>query len=125
MNQQEPKFLPLESPGPLTFWPDAQRRVLILPMRDSAQFLALGVLGEQETPVFVARGNLWEHLGDFLARMEQEGARVEFPMQLSPHLDALWKEYAFSDDFESKNSEPPPPPPPGFQDNSSASPLPS
>lgn len=121
MNQQEPKFLPLESPGPLTFWPDAQRRVVILLMRD--QFLALGVLGEQETVVFVARGSRWEHLGDFLARMVQEGARVEFPRELSAHLAALWKEYGFSDDFESKNSEPPPPPPPGCERDIMASQL--
>jgi hypothetical protein len=120
MRQQNLPFYPLESPDEPTFWPEAQRRVLILPVRDFTQFLALGVLGDKETAVFAARGKILEHLGDFLARMKEEGTRVELLREPPAHLTKLWREYARDEGYESKNAEPPPPPPPGLQSKNSA-----
>jgi hypothetical protein len=123
MQKQDLPFYPLESPEESTFWPDARRRVLILPLRDATQFLAFGVMGDEETAVFIARGRIWEHLGDFMAQMKEEGASVEFPREPPAHLTELWIEYGSDQGYESKNAEPPPPPPPGFQSEDPAQQL--
>jgi hypothetical protein len=115
MNDQHLPFYPLESPEEHTFWPDTRRRVLILPVMDNTQFLAIGVLGNGETAVFIARGTIWEHLGDFVARMKEEGASVEFLREPPAHLTQIWLEYGGDDGYETKSAEPPPDPPPGFQ----------
>jgi hypothetical protein len=115
MYQQDLPFFPLESPEEHPFWRDAGRRVLILPVVDGTQFLAIGVLGDEERAVFIARGTIWEHLGDFMTRMKEGGASVEFLREPPPHLTQIWIEYGGDSDLETKSAEPPPDPPPGFQ----------
>lgn len=114
MKQQDLPFYPLESPKEHTFWPEARRRVLILPVRDRTRFLAFGVRGDEAEGVFITGGRIWEHLGDFMARMKEEGASVEFLREPPAHLIRDWLEYGGDDGYESKNAEPPPDPPPGF-----------
>jgi hypothetical protein len=114
MKQQDLPFYPLESPVEHTFWQDARRRVLIVPVKDRSRFLAFGVRGDEAKAVFIAGGRIWEHLGDFIARMQQEGASVEFLNKPPAHLIKDWREYGGDEGYESKNGEPPPDLPPGI-----------
>jgi len=56
------------------------RRTVIVPLNGD-EFLGYGMLSPRNEVLFVARGRVDEHQEDFIARMEQAGARVEFRSQ--------------------------------------------
>ncbi len=71
----------LEYAGNIDFWAqggDAARQVFIMPLSSPLEFFAFGVLAPSDTVLFAARGQVLDHLGAFIARMAQAGARVEF-----------------------------------------------
>lgn len=73
-------YYELEFSSDAPFWTvgDAStRRVYLMPVPIPSEFLAFGVLGPENTAIFVARGRVREDLGSFIARMVQDGARVE------------------------------------------------
>ena len=112
MEQDKPKVIQLDNPLEGAFWPEA--RVLLIPVPNVHRFLAFGVLGESGPVIFVAKGSL-DQLGDFIARMQNEGSHVEFHGHPPPRLEALWEKHSgdAAPPFETKNGESPPPPPPG------------
>lgn len=77
-----------EPTGGGTLWTagDASsRRAILVPVRDPAEFLAFGVLGSEDTVYFALRGTVKDELGNFIAQMTREVARVELyarPKQL-------------------------------------------
>ena len=53
------------------------RRALLTPLSNTSEFMALGVLGTEDTVYFALKGPVREELGAFIAQMTQEGAKVE------------------------------------------------
>jgi hypothetical protein len=105
----EPDFHDLEFSSGITFWTQgdaATRRVYLMPLSNPAEFLAFGVLVPPDTVLFVARGKVREHLGDFLANMERERARVEL-YAMPPLPRELIKRYTKDDPFEGAEEDPP------------------
>jgi hypothetical protein len=56
------------------------RRTLLLPVKDPAEFQAIGMLRSSDDVLFHVRGLVQEHLGEFIARMREE-ASMEFHAQ--------------------------------------------
>ncbi|OJH38336.1 hypothetical protein [Cystobacter ferrugineus] len=107
--EQEPAVYNLEFFGDAPFWTGAEersRRTLLMPLPNPAEFLAFGVSGPSNTVLFVARGRVREHLGDFLSRMEQASASVA----LYERVPLPWpfvKRYLSDDPFEGRETESP------------------
>ncbi|HYO54795.1 hypothetical protein [Archangium sp.] len=113
MSHQEPAVYNLEYFGDAPFWEGVEnfsRRTFLMPLSNPAEFLAFGVFGSSNTVLFVARGRVREHLGDFLARMEQAGASAELYARV-PLPWSLVKRYASGDPFDLPETEGPQDPP--------------
>jgi hypothetical protein len=112
MNRQ-PDFYSLEFFNNADFWARGDgtaRRTLFMPLSNPFEFLAFGVLAPSNEVLFVARGEVASHLGDFIARMVQEGASVEFYAR-PPLPDDVLAPYIKDDPHDQKEAEPPPPVP--------------
>jgi hypothetical protein len=109
-------YYELEFSSDATFWTvgDAStRRIYLMPVPIPSEFLAFGVLDPDNTAVFVARGRVREELGSFIARMVQDGARVELYAE-APLPKWLVDLYIKGPPHEGKEyEEPPPQPTPG------------
>jgi len=91
------------------FWPreDATtRRTFLMPLSNPSEFLAFGVLGPSNKVLFVTRGKVCDHLGDFTARMVRAGASVEFHAR-PPLPESILKEYTSFDITEAEKPLPP------------------
>ncbi|HEX8704765.1 MAG TPA: hypothetical protein VF815_38385 [Myxococcaceae bacterium] len=82
------------------------RRTVIVPL-NGGEFLGFGMLRPWDEVLFVARGRVDEHQEDFIARMEQAGARVEFRTQRPVQGVALRGKTQIVT-YSSKESEGPP-----------------
>jgi hypothetical protein len=109
MSQQEPAFYNLEFYGDALFWEGAgndTRRAFLMPLSNPAEFVAFGVFGPSKTVHFVARGRVQDHLGSFLASMQQAEAGVELYERV-PLPWPLVKRYTSDDPFEGTETDPP------------------
>lgn len=112
MNQQ-PDFYSLEFFTHADFWARGDgtaRRTLLMPLSNPFEFLAFGVLAPSNEVLFVARGEVASHLGDFIDQMVQAGASVEFYAR-PPLPDEILDLYIKDDPHDQKEAEPPPPVP--------------
>ncbi|MFP2925544.1 hypothetical protein ACLESO_10055 [Pyxidicoccus sp. 3LG] len=113
MSQQEPVFYNLEFFGDASFWTgagDSPRRTFLMPLPNPAEFLAFGVVDPSSTVLFVARGRVGEHLGEFVSRMVRDGATVE--LYARPPLPwELVKRYIKDDPYENQETDGPRKPP--------------
>ncbi|MBN1207885.1 MAG: hypothetical protein JXB05_23680 [Myxococcaceae bacterium] len=110
---KQPDFHSLDFFSDANFWTQGDastRRVFIMPLAEPSEFLGFGVLAPSNEVLFVARGHVLDHLGDFIVRMEQAGALVELYAR-PPLPDAIVNEYIGGKPHEQKETEPPPPPP--------------
>lgn len=113
MDQPTPPFHDLEFFDQPTFWTRGEalsRYALLMPVSAPSEFLAFGVLHPSREVLFVARGKVKEHLGEFIARMNREQARVELYVR-APVPGWLRKKYASLPPFEGHEYEEPPEPP--------------
>ncbi len=112
MNKQ-PEFYSLEFDSDADFWAmagEAARRTFIVPLSNPVEFLAFGVLGPSKEVLFVARGQMAEHLGDFIARMVQAQASVELYAR-PPLPDSILNSHVEEAHHDQQETQPPPPPP--------------
>jgi hypothetical protein len=110
---KQPDFYSLDFFSDANFWTagDAStRRAFIMPLPEPSEFLGFGVLVPSNEVLFVARGHVVDHLGNFIARMEQEGAVVELHAR-PPLPDVILNEYIKGSPHEQRESERPPDPP--------------
>jgi len=103
----------LEFSSDVTFWTEGDatpRRTWLMPVSTPSEFVAFGAVGPSNTPRFMARGRVKEHLGDFVARMVREGSSVE--LDLTPPLPGhLVRRQGLGGPHENQVGEKPPPPP--------------
>jgi hypothetical protein len=108
---KQPEFYSLEFHGDVDFWGqtgDATRRTFLMPLSTPAEFLAFGVLGPSNEVLFVARGRVRDHLGDFIVRMVQAGASVELYAR-APLPGHILNDYIKDNPHEQKETDNPPP----------------
>ncbi|MCP3138994.1 hypothetical protein [Pyxidicoccus xibeiensis] len=113
MSQQEPAFYNLEFSSDASFWEgagDSQRRTFLMPLPDPAEFLVFGVVDPSSKVLFVARGRVRDHLGEFVSRMTRDGASVEFYAR-PPLPWQLVKRYIKDDPYEHQETDGPRNPP--------------
>ncbi len=113
MNKPTPPFHDLEFFDLPAFWTQGDalsRYALLMPVSTPSEFLAFGVLRPSQEVLFVARGQVREHLGEFIARMGREQARVELYAR-APVPGWLRRKYASAPPFEGHEYEEPPEPP--------------
>ncbi len=113
MGQQEPAVYNLEFSEDVAFWAEAgegSRRTLVMPLPDPSRFVAFGVVGPGDTVLFVARGQVREHLGAFLSTMERDAARVELYARVPLPWNVV-KRYTSDEPYESHETEGPRNPP--------------
>ncbi len=110
MSKPQPPFYELEFSRPATFWSggDASaRRTFLMPVSTPSEFLAFGVQGETGEVHFVARGRVGDELGDFIANVVREQARVE--LHVWPPLPGwLLRQYVSAPPWEGHEYEEPP-----------------
>lgn len=107
-----PQSYELESFKNANIWTQGDastRRTVIVPLNGD-EFLGYGMLSPMGEVLFVARGRVDEHQEAFIARMELEGARVEFRTQRPVRGVALRGQTQIGT-LSSKESEGPPPAP--------------
>lgn len=108
-----PVFYSLKTVGDVDFWAQAggtARRTLIMPLANPLEFIAFGVLAPLDQVLFVARGEMLAHLGNFLSRMAQAGASAELYTRV-PLPDSIVEPYLKDDPYEQKEADRPPPSP--------------
>ena len=114
MSQREPAFYNLEfTENDAPFWAEAgsaSRRTFLMPLPDPTSFVAFGVVGSDNTVLFVARGRVREHLGAFIAAMEGNSAGAELYARV-PLPWHLVKRYTSDDPYENQETEGPREPP--------------
>lgn len=107
---QQPEFYELEFEVEANFWTagDAStRRVYLMPLSSSSEFLAFGVLVPSDRVLFVARGRVRDDLPFFIVQMKQAGARVE--LHAHPPLPGhIIRDYIKGRPHEQKETEAPP-----------------
>ena len=107
---QQPEFYALEFEIEANFWTagDAStRRVYLMPLASSTEFLAFGVLVPSDRVLFVARGRVVDDMPFFIVQMKQAGARVE--LHARPPLPGhIIREYIKGHGHEQKETEAPP-----------------
>lgn len=113
MSKPTPPLYDLEFSEEVDFWIGGNaftRCTFLMPVSPPSEFLAFGVLRPSEQVLFVARGKVQEHLGDFISRMVQAGAQVELYVR-APVPGWLIKKYTSDPPFEGHEYEDPQNPP--------------
>jgi len=112
-DKPKPPFYELEFSSDAPFWTGADastRRTFLMPVSTPSEFLAFGVVGPSSQVLFVARGRVREHLGDFIARMVRDEAGVE--LYIRPPLPGwIIREYTSGPPHEGHEYDEPPRPP--------------
>lgn len=111
MTKPTPPFHDLEFFDGPVFWSEGEplsRYALLMPVSVPSEFVAFGVLRPSERVLFVARGHVQEHLGQFISRMTQEQAQVELYVE-APVPGWLRKKYTSDEPpYEGHEYEGPP-----------------
>jgi hypothetical protein len=108
--ETQPVVYFLERDGDADFWAqagDATRRTLIMPQPNATEFLAFGVIVPSYEVLFVARGQVLDHLGGFAAHMAKAGASVELYGRV-PLLDSVVAPYIDGVPFPQNETDEPP-----------------
>ena len=92
------------------FWAqagNAARRTFLMPLSSPFDFIAFGVLAPSHELHFVDRGQVLDHLGEFIRRMTQAGASVELYAR-APLPDSVLAPYIDDGPYPQKEVDQPP-----------------